>query len=95
MVSSDVPVPHPEREPQHGRAEAQGWVRRLRVLHTILGIYAVLSLMWFAIDMANGTESVWFYWPMLGTGLAVAVTVATTVPHAPLAGRLAEPAGAG
>jgi hypothetical protein len=30
--------------------------------------------MWFAIDMADGTESLWFYWPMLGTGLAVAVT---------------------
>jgi hypothetical protein len=23
--------------------------------------------------MADGTESLWFYWPMLGTGAAVAV----------------------
>jgi hypothetical protein len=30
--------------------------------------------MWFAIDMADGTESIWFYWPMLGTGVIVAVT---------------------
>ena len=30
--------------------------------------------MWFAIDMADGTESLWFYWPMLGTGIIVAVT---------------------
>jgi hypothetical protein len=30
--------------------------------------------MWFAIDMADGTESLWFYWPMLGTGAVVAVT---------------------
>jgi uncharacterized membrane protein YuzA (DUF378 family) len=55
------------------RAEAQRWVRRKRILYTILGIYAVLSLMWFAIDMADGTESLWFYWPMLGTGVAVVV----------------------
>jgi uncharacterized membrane protein YccC len=48
-------------------------VRRKRILYTILGIYAVLSLMWFLIDMADGTESLWFYWPMLGTGAAVAV----------------------
>ena len=73
-MSSDVPAPQPEAEPQHLRAEAQRWVRRLRVLYTILGIYAALSLMWFAIDMADGTESLWFYWPMLGTGIGVAVT---------------------
>ena len=55
------------------RAEARRWVRRKRILYTILAIYAVLSLMWFAIDMADGTESIWFYWPMLGTGIAVAI----------------------
>ena len=35
--------------------------------------------MWFAIDMADGTESLWFYWPMLGTGLVVAVTAIVLV----------------
>jgi hypothetical protein len=30
-------------------------------------------MMWFAIDMADGTESLWFYWPMLGTGVIVAI----------------------
>jgi 2TM domain len=30
--------------------------------------------MWFAIDMADGTENLWFYWPMLGTGIGVAIT---------------------
>jgi hypothetical protein len=48
-------------------------VRRKRILYTILGIYTVLSLMWFAIDLADGTENLWFYWPMLGAGIAVAV----------------------
>jgi 2TM domain len=56
------------------RKEALRWVRKKRILYTILGIYAVLSLMWFTIDMADGTESLWFYWPMLGTGAVVAVT---------------------
>ena len=64
----------PEPEPQDLRHEAQRWVRRKRILYTILGIYAVLSLMWFAIDMADGIENLWFYWPMLGTGVGVAVT---------------------
>jgi membrane protein YdbS with pleckstrin-like domain len=59
---------------QAEREEARRYVRRLRILYTILGIYLVLSVMWFAIDMADGTESIWFYWPMLGTGIIVAVT---------------------
>ncbi|HSJ73041.1 MAG TPA: 2TM domain-containing protein [Miltoncostaeaceae bacterium] len=68
----DQNVAGPDR--QAAREEARRWVRRLRVLYTILGIYLVLSLMWFVIDMADGTESIWFYWPMLGTGAVVAVT---------------------
>jgi 2TM domain len=36
-------------------------------------VYLPLSGMWFAIDMADGTENLWFYWPMLGVGTAVAV----------------------
>jgi 2TM domain len=73
-MSSNIPTPKPEPEAQDLRAEAQRWVRRRRILYTILGIYAVLSLMWFAIDMADGTENLWFYWPMLGTGVVVAIT---------------------
>lgn len=57
----------------HLRAAAQQWVRRKRILYTLLGIYTVLSIMWFIIDMADGTESIWFSWPMLGTGCGVAV----------------------
>jgi hypothetical protein len=30
--------------------------------------------MWFTIDMRDGSDSLWFYWPMLGTGIGVAVT---------------------
>lgn len=73
-MSSDTPTPEPHPAPDELRAEARRWIRRRRILYTILGIYAVLSLMWFAIDMADGTESLWFYWPMLGTGVVVAIT---------------------
>jgi hypothetical protein len=73
-MSTDIPASGPGHGPQDLRAEAQRWVRRKRILYTILGIYAALSVMWFAIDMADGTENLWFYWPMLGTGIGVAVT---------------------
>jgi hypothetical protein len=72
-MSSTTPAPQPDPEPQDLRAEARRWVRRQRTVYTMIGIYAVLSLMWFAIDMADGTESLWFYWPMLGTGVVVAI----------------------
>jgi hypothetical protein len=45
-----------------------------RILYTIVGIYAVLCVRWFLIDMADGTENLWSTWPMLGTGVVVAVT---------------------
>lgn|SRR5215510_2143527 len=73
-MSNQSPEHELEPTPQDLRAEARRWVRRKRILYSILGIYVVLSLMWFAIDMADGTESLWFYWPMLGAGIAVAVT---------------------
>jgi len=73
-MSSSIPPQKPEPGQQDWRAGAWRWVRKKRILYTILGIYAVLSFMWFFIDMADGTENLWFYWPMLGTGSVVAVT---------------------
>jgi TctA family transporter len=55
------------------REAARRWVRRKRRFSTIVGIYLALSLLWFAIDMLTGTDDLWFYWPMLGAGLIVAV----------------------
>jgi hypothetical protein len=64
----------PTLDLERGRDEAHRWVRRKRILYTILGIYGVLSLMWFAIDLADDSSGFWFYWPMFGAGIAVAVT---------------------
>jgi 2TM domain len=55
------------------REEARRWVRRKRIFYTIVGAYLALSLMWFAIDMLDDSTGLWFYWPMLGTGLVVVV----------------------
>ena len=54
--------------------EARRYVRRKRIFYTVLGIWIALSLMWFLIDMRDDSSSLWFYWPMLGTGTAVAIT---------------------
>ena len=53
--------------------EARRYVRRKRIFYTVLGVWIALCLMWFAIDMLDDSSSLWFYWPMLGTGLGVAI----------------------
>jgi hypothetical protein len=54
--------------------DAWRYVRRKRIFYTVVAVWIALSLMWFAIDMADDSSSIWFYWPMLGTGIAVAIT---------------------
>ena len=54
--------------------EARRYVRRKRIFYTVLGIWIALCLMWFTIDMLDDSSSFWFYWPMLGTGIGVAIT---------------------
>jgi TctA family transporter len=52
---------------------ARRFVQRKRRFYTILVVYLALSLLWFAIDLLTGTDDLWFYWPVLGAGLIVAV----------------------
>jgi hypothetical protein len=54
--------------------EARRYVRRKRILFTIVGIWLALSVMWLTIDLRDDSSSFWFYWPMFGTGIAVAIT---------------------
>ena len=63
-----------DRDADVRREEARRWVRRKRIFYTVVGIYLCLSLMWFTIDLLDDSSGFWFYWPMLGTGLAVIVT---------------------
>jgi 2TM domain len=55
------------------REAARRWVRRKRRFLVIVGIYLLLSVIWLAIDLLTGPDELWFYWPMLGAGLIVAV----------------------
>jgi heme/copper-type cytochrome/quinol oxidase subunit 1 len=54
--------------------EARRYVRRKRIFFAVVAIWLVLSLMWFLIDLSDDSSSWWFYWPMLGTGIGVAIT---------------------
>ena len=53
--------------------EARRYVRRKRIFFAVLGVWIALSLMWFVIDLSDDSSSWWFYWPMFGSGIAVAI----------------------
>jgi 2TM domain len=54
--------------------EARRHVRRKRIFYIVLGVWVALCVMWFVIDMTDDSSSIWFYWPMFGSGIAVAIT---------------------
>jgi 2TM domain len=54
--------------------EARRHVRRKRIFYAVFGVWIALSLMWLVIDLLDDSSSFWFYWPMLGTGIGVAIT---------------------
>ena len=56
------------------REAARRLVRRKRTFLTILVVYLALSVLWLAIDLLTGGDDLWFYWPMLGAGVIVALT---------------------
>jgi hypothetical protein len=56
------------------RQEARRYVRRKRISFMLVGVWLALSLMWFLIDILDDRDLDWFWWPMMGTGIAVAIT---------------------
>jgi 2TM domain len=54
--------------------DARRYVRRKRIFFTVLGVWLALCLMWFLIDVSDDSSSWWFYWPVLGSGIAVAIS---------------------
>src|SRR5262249_1256472 len=63
----------PELTVSDALEEARRFVRRKRIFFFALGIWIALSMMWLFIDLRDGGESWWFYWPMLGAGIGVAI----------------------
>jgi hypothetical protein len=62
------------RSMDEAREEARRYVRRKRIFYLVLGIWVALSLMWFLIDILDDSRINWFFWPMMGTGIGVAIT---------------------
>jgi 2TM domain-containing protein len=73
LEEEDVAVPdgRPEYKARYERARKR--VQAVRGFYIHLAIYLVVNLFLFAINMLSNSESIWFYWPLLGWGIAVVI----------------------
>jgi hypothetical protein len=46
-------------------------VAALRGFYVHLGVYVLVNLLLFLINITASPDSLWFFWPLLGWGLAV------------------------
>jgi hypothetical protein len=59
-----------EQEIKYQRAKKR--VGALRRFYVHLGLYIVVNLILFLIDISTSPGSLWFYWPLLGWTIAIA-----------------------
>ena len=53
--------------------KAKKRVRELRGFYTHLGIYVAVNALLFLINIATSPHVLWFYWPLGGWGIGVAM----------------------
>lgn len=56
---------------RYQRARAR--VDAIRGFYVHLAIYLLVNLGLFLINMSTNSHSLWFYWPLMGWGIAVAI----------------------
>ena len=54
---------------KYQRAEKR--VEALRGFYIHVGVYVLVNLLLFLINITASPESLWFFWPLLGWGIAV------------------------
>jgi len=60
-----------EQETRYQNAKKR--VEALKGFYTHLTVYILVNLLLFTINMLTSPGSLWFYWPLLGWGIAVAL----------------------
>ena len=53
--------------------EAKERVEAIKGFYIHLTVYVVVNLMLFSINMIVSPDSLWFIWPLMGWGVAVAI----------------------
>ena len=53
--------------------KAKKRVKEIRGFYTHLGVYVLINAMLLLINITTSPAILWFYWPLLGWGIAVAL----------------------
>ena len=53
--------------------KAKKRVEDIRGFYTHLGVYVLINAMLLLINITTSPDILWFYWPLLGWGIAVAL----------------------
>ena len=53
--------------------KAKKRVEEIRGFYTHLGVYVLVNSMLLLINITTSPDSLWFYWPLMGWGIAVAL----------------------
>jgi hypothetical protein len=60
-----------EQETRYQNAKKR--VEALKEFYVHLTVYVLVNLLLFTINMLTSPDSLWFYWPLLGWGIAIAL----------------------
>lgn len=61
-------------------------VEETKGLYIHIGVFAIINLGLFAINMITNPDTLWFYWPLLGWGVGLAIHVFVFVTEGRLLG---------
>jgi hypothetical protein len=50
-------------------------VEEIKGLYMHIGLFAIINLGLFAINMITNPDTLWFYWPLLGWGVGVVIHI--------------------
>ena len=60
-----------EKETRYRNAKKR--VEALKGFYVHLTVYVLVNLLLFTINVLTAPDSLWFYWPLMGWGIAVAL----------------------
>lgn len=66
-------APQPDETAIDEEREARRYVKRVKRFYNHLGVYAVIILFLFLINIMTSPGYLWFFWPALGWGVGVAM----------------------
>jgi hypothetical protein len=58
---------------EHKYQNAKKRVQAIKEFYTHLTVYVLVNLLLFTINMLTSPDNLWFFWPLMGWGIAVAL----------------------